>query len=279
MDIEAHDQLSFLDVSVSRDKGEFVTGVFRKSMFTGLGLNFFSYCPYAFKLNSCKTLLHRAYSICSNWSRFHENIAFLTSYFQKNCYPSHLFPNMVKKFLDCILNPKAPCYDVPKKIVFVSLPYMGNFSFTVRKELTSCLSTLYPYVKFNFVFKNPLTIGSLFCFKDALPDLMRSCIVYEFTCPKCDFGKYVGCTYRLSRVRIDSHRGVSHRTGCTLNKKEFSAIRAHCQECKHYIQYKDFKILSQAPGRYSLPFLESLFIKQLNPNLNSSTTSIPLKIA
>ena len=279
MDMEVHNKLSFLDISVSRENNEFVTGVFRKSMFTGLGLNFFSYCPFIFKLNSCNTLLHRAYNICSNWSKFHEEIEFLTSYFKKNCYQSHVFPSAVRKFLENIFNPKAPSFDVPKKTVFVSLPYMGNFSLTVRKELTSCLSKLYPYVEFNFVFKNPLTIGSLFRFKDALPDLMRSCIVYEFSCPRCNFGKYVGCTYRMCRVRIDSHRGVSHRTGCPLNKKEFSAIRAHCHDCRHVIQYKDFKILSQAPGRYSLPFLESLFIKQLNPNLNSSTTSVPLRIA
>ena len=177
MDMEANNHLSFLDISVSRENNEFVTGVFRKSMFTGLGLNFFSYCPFVFKLNSCKTLLHRAHNICSNWSKFHQEIVFLTSYFKRNCYPSHIFPRAVKTFLDNIFNPKAPCYDVPRKTVFVSLPYMGNFSSTVRKELTSCLSNLYPYIKFNFSFH----------FKDALPDLILSCIVYEFSCPKCNF--------------------------------------------------------------------------------------------
>ena len=279
MDVEENNQLPFLDISVSRHNGEFMTGIFRKSTFTGLGLNFFSYCPFNFKMNSCKTLLHRAYSISSNWSKFHDEIVILTRYFQNNCYPTNIFPSAVKKFLFNIFNPKLPSYDVPKKLVFVSLPYMGNFSSSVRKELTSCLSNLYPYVKFNFIFKNPMSIGSLFSFKDALPDLMRSCIVYKFSCPKCDFGKYVGCTYRMIRVRIDSHKGVSHRTGCTLNKKEISAIRTHCQKCKHDIQYRDFKILAQAQNRHSLLFLESLFIKQLNPNLNSCTTSIPLKIA
>ena len=279
MDVEANDRLSFLDISISRHNNEFVTGIFRKGTFTGLGLNFFSHCPFIFKLNSCKTLLHRAYSICSRWSKFHEEVVFLTSYFKNNCYPSHIFSGAVKKFLDNVFKPKTLNYDVPKKLVYVSLPYMGNFSSSVRKELSSCLSNLYPYVKFHFVFKNPMTIGSLFRFKDALPDLMRSCIVYEFTCPKCNFGKYVGCTYRMSRVRIDSHKGVSHRTGIPLNKKETSAIRSHCQKCSHNIQYCDFKILAQAPSKHSLLFLESLFIKQLNPNLNSSTTSIPLKIA
>ena len=279
MDIESNDQLPFLDIMVSRFEGGFVTGIFRKKTFTGLGLNFFSHCPFSFKLNSCKTLMFRAYSLCSNWIKFHEEVSFLNSYFSKNCYPSYMINNITKKFLDSIFRPKPVIFDVPKKPMYVSLPYMSNFSTDVKRELTLTLSKLYPYVKFNFVFKNPLTIGSLFHFKDTLPELMRSCVVYKFTCPKCNFGTYVGCTNRLLRVRIDSHKGVSHRTGSTLNKKDNSAIRSHTDFCHHNIQYKDFQILSQAQNSNALPFLESLFIKQLSPTLNCSISSVPLQIA
>ena len=141
------------------------------------------------------------------------------------------------------------------------------------------LSKLYPYVNFHFIFKNPLTIGSLFHFKDTLPELMRSCVIYKFDCQKCIFGTYIGCTNRLLKTRIDSHRGVSHRTGITLNKKEFSSVRNHCQKCKHNIKYSDFKILGQSQNKFSLLFLESLFIKQFQPSLNSSSSSKPLQIA
>ena len=149
----------------------------------------------------------------------------------------------------------------------------------MKRELTSLLGKLYPYVDFRFVFSNPLTIGSLFSFKDTLPELMRSSIIYKFTCPKCNFGTYVGCTKRLMKVRIDSHRGVSHRTGCTLKTKEFSSIRSHCQSCKHDISYTDFKIIASTSNPQHLPILESLYIKQLVPELNNQTTSIPLHIA
>ena len=140
-----------------------------------------------------------------------------------------------------------------------------------------CLN--YPYVKFNFTFSNPLTIGSLFRFKDRLPELMRSGVVYEFTCPKCNLGKYVGCTSRLLKVRIDSHRGVSHRTGDNLKTKDFSAIRSHCFKCKHIMNYSNFKILAQAQKGSSLTILESLYIKQLSPKLNNTTSSVTLHIA
>ena len=162
--------------------------------------------------------------------------------------------------------------------MYVSLPFMSD-SLSVQRELNSILSKLYPYVVFKFVFKNPLTIGSFFHFKDSLPGLMRSSLVYLFTCPKCNFGTYVGCTNRMLKVRIDSHRGVSHRTGSILRVKEHSAIRTHSTTCRHNIQYKDFKILSFAPNHQSLLFLESILIKQHSPTLNSQTTSVPLHVA
>ena len=279
MDIENNSQLSFLDVLVSKIDGEFVTGVFRKNTFTGLGMNFFSHCSFGFKVNSCRTLVHRAFRLCSSWSKFHEELSVLNLFFKRNCFPSHIFFKTVKNFLDNLFIPKQPNFNVPKKVMYVSLPYLGNVSAFLKQELNLTLNKLYPYVKFNFVFKNPMTIGSLFRFKDSLPDLMRSCIIYKFTCPKCNFGSYVGCTSRMLKVRIDSHRGVSHRTGNTLNKKEFSAVRNHSGKCKHEIQYQDFRVLAQVNNRFALPFLESIFIKQLNPSLNSSTTSVPLKIA
>ncbi|MEL6606615.1 MAG: reverse transcriptase domain-containing protein, partial [Cyanobacteria bacterium J06614_10] len=45
LDVENNGKISFLDILISRANGRFETGVFRKGTFTGLGLNFFSYCP------------------------------------------------------------------------------------------------------------------------------------------------------------------------------------------------------------------------------------------
>ena len=59
MDTECNNQLSFLDIMVSRFDGKYVTGIFRKKTFTGLGLNYFSYCPTFFKL-SCSKHTHYA---------------------------------------------------------------------------------------------------------------------------------------------------------------------------------------------------------------------------
>ena len=173
-----------------------------------------------FKINSCKTLLSRAFSLTSSWVEFHKELCFLKTYFTNNCYPSSLFENIVGKFLHNVFNPMATTYDVPKKIMHISLPFTHNYSY-IKRELSRFLSLQYPYVEFRFVFKNPLTIGSLFHFKDSLPDLMRSSIIYLFTCPECNSGKYIGASNRILKVRIDCHKGVSYRTGSDLNNKDF----------------------------------------------------------
>ena len=267
-----------MDILVSRSNGQFTTGVFRKETFTGLGQNFFSHSPLSFKINSCKTLLSRAFSLSSSWLKFHEEVSFLKTYFTKNCYPAFVFEKQLRNFLSNMFRPKPLISTVPKMTMYVSLPFM-NDSLSVQRELKKVLNKLYPYVEFKLVFRNTLTIGSLFRFKDSLSELMRASTVYLFSCPKCNFGTYVGCTNRMLKVRIDSHRGVSHRTGCALKVKEHSAIRSHSASCRHTIQYNDFKILSFASDPHSLLFLESLLIKQHSPTLNNQTTSIPLYIA
>ena len=177
IETEQENSLSFLDICISRTNNTFSTGVYRKNTFTGLGLNFYSFCPLNFKINSCKTLLHRAYNICSDWNKFHMEVSFLIEYFGKNCYPPAVFYGVLRKFLNNIFSPPMQHCTVPKKKVYVSLPYMGNLTTSIKKDLTSHLTRLYPYVQFHFIFKNNFTLGNLFKFKDGIPKLFRSGII------------------------------------------------------------------------------------------------------
>ena len=136
-----------------------------------------------------------------------------------------------------------------------------------------------PALDLKIIPMNPLTIKSLFRYKDRLNYLLTSNIVYKYSCPKCNFGSYVGSTKRLLKVRIDSHRGISHRTGCRISNPEFSNIRDHSRKCKTSIDYKNFEIIGQVTNDYDLPILESLMIKQLVPSLNAQTSSTQLHLA
>ena len=275
---EESNKLSFLDIQIFRDNNVFNTTVFRKNTFTGLGTNFYSFCFRNFKINSISTLLHRAFTLTSDWHLFHKEIVFLERFFKNNCYPSKVFFNLVKKFLNKKFSPRNKNPTVPKLDLYASVPFLVN-NIEFYRKLYDIVRTNIPAVNLKLIPKNPLTIKSMFKYKDRLDHLMTSNVVYRYTCPKCNFGKYVGSTKRLLKVRIDSHRGVSHRTGCQISNPEFSNIREHNKKCKSLIEYKNFDIVGQVTNDHELPILESLLIKQLVPSLNAQTSSTQLFVA
>ena len=84
---EENDFFSFLDVKITRRNNQLVTSVFRKATFSGVFTNFKSFMPVAYKFGLVYTLLHRSFSICSSYEKFHEEIVLLKDIFKKNEYP------------------------------------------------------------------------------------------------------------------------------------------------------------------------------------------------
>ena len=80
-EVELNTRISFLDCSITRVDSSFCSSVYRKKTFTGQGLSFFSHCCYQFKINSISTLLHRAYSVSSNFTNLNIEFSFLVGFF------------------------------------------------------------------------------------------------------------------------------------------------------------------------------------------------------
>ena len=115
IDHESNNRLPFLDVLVDNSKQDLSFSVYRKKTFTGLSINFFSFCPLNFKINAFKTLLHRSYNICSNYHILHNEIENLQKLFTNNEFPFKLFQNLTKKFLNNKISPVKPVITVPKR--------------------------------------------------------------------------------------------------------------------------------------------------------------------
>ena len=58
-------KLSFLDIEVSREKGNFVTTVYRKPTFSGVYTHFESFLPKVYKFVMVYTLAYRCFKISS----------------------------------------------------------------------------------------------------------------------------------------------------------------------------------------------------------------------
>ena len=89
----------------------------------------------------------------------------------------------------------------------------------------------------------------------------------------------MGLSQHRLQSRICSHMGISYRTNQPLSTKEYSAPRNHSKMCKAPLKFSDFKILTGPSNKTYLPILESLFIKFIQPSLNSNNSSTPLLIA
>ena len=274
-EMEVDSKLSFLDILVTRNENHFITSVYRKPTFTGLGMNFLSFSPKLFKINSMKTLINRAYNICSDYVSFDIELKFLYNFFTKNSYPTFLFYSTLRNFLNNKFEPKLISPTVPRDLKYLKLPYMGHLSFTIRNKLKAALRDAYPQINFQFVFTNNFNIGSFLKHKTVLPYNLCSMVVYSFTCPRCN-ARYVGSTTRWLSHRISEHEGVSIRTRQPLSSPSHSAIRDHAKRCKHHITHTDFTVLKRCSDQLDLIISESLFIQRMNPQLNIATTAVPL---
>ena len=78
--------------------------VFRKDTFSRQGTSYFSNCCSLFKINAitCKTLIFRAYHICSDYLNLHNEFNFLVDFFCNIGFPKFLVTSNIRKFLDCI---------------------------------------------------------------------------------------------------------------------------------------------------------------------------------
>ena len=196
-----------------------------------------------------------------------------------NGFSSDLLYKLVSRFLSSKVHSAQTVLTAPKKVIYLKIPYVGEAELALlRRNITSLFRKYYPYINLRLIPFNNYSIKSIFKYKDPIPLLLRSGVVYKYSCPRCLRGTYVGSTIRRLRDRICEHMGISHRTFCRLSGPNHSPILAHVKGCQVSIDCKDFSILSQTNPN-DLRILESLFIKSLQPTINRDETSVHLRIA
>ena len=127
---ESNGRLSFLDCSVNRVKERFLTSLFRKPTFSGLGSSYFSFCSFRFKLNSISSLLSRGYKISSTYLDMREEFDFVRVFFTNNGFPLGLINSKIKKFLCKVFDPQSDVVSPVHKFYF-TLPY---FWISIRED-------------------------------------------------------------------------------------------------------------------------------------------------
>ena len=105
-----------------------------------------------------------------------------------------------------------------------------------------------------FIFQSGRRLSGFFSFKDRIPKLMRSRIIYKYSC-QCYRALYFGQTRRHFHTRISEHMGVSPLSGKKLAKNSLSSVLAHSQQSLHRISPDDFTIISSCRSNSNFELL------------------------
>jgi len=194
-EFESSDSLSFLDVLVKKKPGGgFVTSVYRKPSFTGLCLQWDSYCPRKYKVGLVKCLVNRAIRICSSVTLSSE-LLFLKNLFHSNGYPTGIINRYVTdKPLQLPQSTAGP-------IVIIRLPYTGPDSIHAERKVRNAVRGAFSDVQVVTVYN---TRRAFTMKKDVLPTHLISKVIYSFKCRQC-VSRYLGRTLQHLNARIKQH--------------------------------------------------------------------------
>ena len=203
-EVDRDGKLSFLDLNVFREEGQFVTNVYRKTTFSGVYTHFENFLPATYKFGMVYTLAYRCFRICSYWTKFKEKLRFLKGVFLKNGYSSGFIGSCFKKVIDNLLTESPVKLTVEKCLLILQLPFLGDISMLLRTKLRKSFKNILNCCKVQIVFKNQRRLSSQFRFKEPLLYDLMSKVVYKYTCGRCNSSCYAEADRHL-RVRASCH--------------------------------------------------------------------------
>ena len=154
----------------------------------------------------------------------HFEIEKLKEILLSNGYSKKFIDKCISKFMNKLYIKKPVVLTVLKKQLYFVLHFHGeNIGFS-NKRL--------PFCKVKIVFKISNPLKNYFSFKDVIPEPLRSCLIYIFTCGSCN-AAYIGKTFRHMKVRVTEHQLVSPRTGKHLKGTLSTSVRDHMLDCNH----------------------------------------------
>ena len=187
-----------------------------------------------------------------------------------NEYPTNFLNSCIHKFKQMrhSTHPKEVSFGPKLKDIYIRLPYKGQQSITLKRQLNRIINKIAPWVKLNCVFFASNRISRLCKLKCSLPVLKCSHLIYQVTCKDChEF--YIGLTNRWLKTRLNEHMS-----------NENSALLRHSFLTDHEIDYANPKILATDNNYFRLQIKETLKIKEhcAYKSLNGNTGSFRLNL-
>ena len=202
-----------------------------------------SFIPSAYKVNLISCLITRAFRICSTERAFNFELDFLKKYFLNNLFPCKFIDKVFRSTISSFYKEDRTISTVQKKTIYLSLPYLDLQSNSVKRKIIAIVSKFYPQIDTKIIFSSSFKLKNFFKFKDVMPLLLASSVIYKYQCGQCP-ATYIGETKKQMKVRISQHQGLSFRTNVPLSTKPNSKIYEHAEINDHHIDRNNFKILT-----------------------------------
>ena len=150
---------------------------------------------------------------------------------------------------------------VPKKQPYLVLPFTGKASALVKSGLARSLHKRLLFCKVKIIFQISNRLKKYLSFKDVVPEPLRSCQIYNFTCRSYN-ASYISKTFIHMKVRVSKHQGVSPWTGKHLKGTLPTSVRDHMLDSNHIVAWDDL-VLGRESNHWLLEIKESLFVKNI----------------
>ena len=145
IEIEKEKKIAFLDILLIHNKDLVSTTVYRKKTNTNLYINWKSFSPNNWKRGTLKTLVSRAYDICSNEKYLKEELNYIETVFKhQNSYPSWVTDKVIKQVQQAQKVPTniANENENGNKKIRSLLPYQGNEGYNIIKSMNKGVNNL-----------------------------------------------------------------------------------------------------------------------------------------
>ena len=277
--------LPFLDVLLCRNGRELITTVYRKKTNNDIYLNWNAFAPVSWKRGTLRTLVQRAYLVCSTETYLKEELTYLEKvFFEKNNYPKYVINQVFtqvkeehksRNYNNNIKNSIAVSITLENKNEkrhSLTIPYQGEKGDYLIKSMKRNLKKILPNNVKPQITYTGRKLGSLFETKDQTIFEHKHDVIYHGKCPaeNC-VDDYIGEKARRVNERIVDH------TGRDVN----SHLLKHLIESGHKpLEAVHYKIIGTGYRKDTMKrkLSEALFIKELNPTLNKQEKSVPLKL-
>ena len=273
----------FLDLEIHRDG----ISIYRKETHTAQFMHFESFTKWNHKAAWIRSLASRAKRLCSP-NKLSEEIRNIKRFASYNGFPRWTASKIIKETLSSQQRQRNTTdeQDQDTTPLYMSLPYAGK---EAENVVTRCKKRLFKLFKkeVKVVFRIQFQATKLSFFtsnKDRIPLLSNSSLVYRYTCPGCS-KTYIGKTESTLFNRTKQHGWTDKQ----------SAVNKHFESCNHWKEIVDMlcinggeidamrlqintvrdntEIIRRSNNWLNLAFLESLSIKEEQPELNSGIRS------